>query len=100
MRVIARSALVHFYTTHPQGQEAREALLAWYDEARRAAWATPAAVKAQYRNASILKSGRVVFNVAGNKFRLVVAIHYNTAIVFVRFVGTHAEYDAIDANTV
>jgi len=100
MRVIARSALVHFYTTHVHGAEAREPLTVWYDEARRATWATPADVKAQYRSASILKGGRVVFNIAGNKFRLVVAIHYNTGIVFVRFVGTHAEYDAIDANTV
>ena len=100
MRVIARSTLVQFSTTHPQGAEAREPLNAWYDEARQATWTTPADIKAQYRNASILKSGRVVFNVAGNKFRLVVAIHYNKGIVFVRFVGTHAEYDAVDANTV
>ena len=67
---------------------------------RRAAWKTPADVKAKYGNASILKSGRVVFNIAGNKFRLVAAIHYHTGVVFIRFVGTHAEYDAIDANTV
>ncbi len=100
MRVIARSALVHFYTTHRQGAEAREPLTAWYDEVRRATWAAPADVKAQYRSASILKGGRVVFNIAGNKFRLVVAIHYNTGIVFIRFVGTHAAYDAIDAHTV
>lgn len=100
MRVIARSTLVTFTTTHPQGPTARESLNAWYAEATQAAWTTPADVKAQYRSASILKSGRVVFNIGGNKFRLVVAIHYNTGIVFVRFVGTHADYDAIDANTV
>lgn len=100
MRVIARSALVQFSRSHPRGAEAAGALNAWYDEARRATWATPADVKAQYRSASILRSGRVVFNIAGNKFRLVVAIHYDKSIVFVRFVGTHTEYDVIDANTI
>lgn len=100
MRVIARGALTTFVATHPKGEEAREALNAWYDEAKRATWKTPADVKAKYGNASILRSGRVVLNIAGNKFRLVAAIHYNKGIVFIRFVGTHAEYDAIDANTV
>ena len=69
-------------------------------EARQAVWQTPAAVKAQYRNASILQDGRVVFNIAGNKYRLVVRIRYDVQTIFVRFVGTHAEYDGTDARTI
>jgi mRNA interferase HigB len=100
MRVIALGTLRRFCDTHVHGEEARAPLMAWHAEAVAATWRTPADVKAQYRNASVLKSGRVVFNIGGNKFRLVVAIHFNKSIIFVRFVGTHAEYDAIDANTV
>lgn len=91
---------MNFWTRHPRGAEARESLRAWYDEARRATWRTPAEVKQQYRSASVLKGGRVVFNIAGNNFRLVAAIHYNTGILFVRFIGTHREYDAVDAETI
>lgn len=100
MRVIALRTLRQFWETHPRGGEAEAALLAWHTEAARADWATPAEVKVQYRNASVLKNGRVVFNVAGNKFRLVVRINYPYRVVYVRFVGTHSEYDAIDAATI
>lgn len=100
MRIIALRTLRQFWESHPQGREAEAALWAWYAEAARADWATPADVKAQYRQASVLKSGRVVFNVAGNKFRLVVRINYPYRVVYVRFVGTHAEYDAVDADAV
>jgi mRNA interferase HigB len=97
--VIALRTLRTFWSSHPQGRRAEEPLKAWYAEARRAMWTSPADVKARYRSASILKSGRVVFNVGGNAFRLVVHVHYGKQIVFVRFVGTHDEYDAIDAQT-
>src|SRR4051812_34759915 len=100
MRVIALRTLRQFWETRPRVREAEAALLAWHAEAERADWADPAEVKAQYRTASVLKSGRVVFNIAGNKFRLVVRINYPYRVVYVRFVGTHAEYDAIDADTV
>jgi mRNA interferase HigB len=63
-------------------------------------WASPAEVKREIRSASILKDGRVVFNVAGNKYRIVVWINYPYRIVYVRFIGTHAEHDRIDAQTV
>jgi mRNA interferase HigB len=66
----------------------------------KADWATPVAVKAQFRTASILKDGRVVFNLAGNKYRLVVWINYPYRVVYVRFIGTHRQYDAIDAQTI
>lgn len=100
MRVIALRTLRQFWETHPQGREAEAPLLAWHTEAARADWATPAEVKAQYRNASLLKNSRVVFNVAGNRFRLVVRINYPYRVVYIRFVGTHSEYDAIDVATI
>ena len=100
MRVIALRTLRQFWETHPRGREAEAALRAWHAEAERADWAGPADVKVQYRSASVLKGRRVVFNVAGNKFRLVVHINYPYRVVYVRFVGTHEEYDAIDVDTV
>jgi mRNA interferase HigB len=72
----------------------------WLDEARKATWSSPADIKAQYRNASILKSRRVVFNIKGNDYRLVVAVAYRFGALYIKFVGTHAHYDAIDADTV
>ena len=73
---------------------------AWYAEARHAEWVTPADVKAKYGNASILKEGRVVFNICGNEYRLVVWINYEFFTVYIRFIGTHAEYDDINAQTI
>jgi mRNA interferase HigB len=80
--------------------DAKRALEDWYVQVSRADWATPADVKAQYRDASILKGSRVVFNVCGNKYRLVVHINYPYRVVYIRFIGTHAQYDQIDAETV
>jgi mRNA interferase HigB len=101
MRVIARKTLQVFWERGSEFADAKGPLESWYAEAAAAKWTTPAQIKDQYRNASILKSNRVVFNIGGNKYRLVVAIHYRAdpGIVFVRFVGTHAEYDEIDAET-
>jgi mRNA interferase HigB len=80
--------------------EAKSELDAWRAEAKAADWATPADVKGKYGNASILKDGRVVFNICGNKYRLVVWINYEFRTIYIRFFGTHKEYDAIDAGTV
>ncbi|MBW1858149.1 MAG: type II toxin-antitoxin system HigB family toxin [Deltaproteobacteria bacterium] len=99
MHIIKRKTLVEFF--EKQGfQDAKGSLEAWFYEAKHAQWASPADVKVQYGSASILKGNRVVFNIAGNKYRLVVKINYDTKTVFVRFIGTHREYDKIDAEVI
>ena len=95
--MIAVSTLRAFWLLHP---DAEQPLKAWYEEAANASWTQPADIKAQYRSASVLKNRRVVFNIKGNDYRLVVAIAYKLQIVYVKFVGTHEEYDAIDAETI
>jgi mRNA interferase HigB len=80
--------------------DAREAALAWYRQVLRADWATPADVKNEIRSANILKDGRVVFNIAGNKYGIVVWINYPYRVVYVRFIGAHRDYDGIDAQTI
>lgn len=100
MRIIALSTLKAFWETRPGHEDAREPALAWYRHALRADWATPADVKADFRNASVLRDGRVVFNLGGNKYRLVVWINYPYRVLYIRFIGTHAEYDRIDARTI
>jgi mRNA interferase HigB len=97
LRIIARKTLVAYWTRAPN---AESGLAAWFTEVRAASWSSPADVKAKYGNASILKGGRVVFNIAGNKYRLVVWIRYEFHTVYIRFVGTHQEYNKIDAETV
>lgn len=97
MRVVAKRTLREFWERFP---EAEQALKAWHAEAVAAAWQSPAEIKARFRSASILKGSRVVFNICGNKYRLVVKISYKNAVVLIRFVGTHKEYDAIDAEVV
>ena len=97
MRVIAKRTLREFWERFP---DAEHALKSWHAEAEAAAWQSPAEIKIQYRSASILKDSRVVFNICGNKYRLVVRISYKNAVVFIRFVGTHKEYDMIDAEVV
>jgi mRNA interferase HigB len=99
VRVIAKSTLRAFWTK-PGRHDAEQPILTWYREAERADWSSPADVKRQHRSASILKNGRVVFNIAGNKYRLIAAVRYDLKVVFVRFVGTHAEYDTIDAQEI
>jgi mRNA interferase HigB len=100
MRIITKRTLRRFWESHPRGAEAERVLETWYRTARAAEWKTPTDVKASYGDASILKDSRVVFNIGGNKFRLVVRINYPYGTVYVRFVGTHAEYDCIDAETI
>lgn len=97
MRVISRKTLKEFWEKHAN---AEQPLRAWFHEARRSDWRTFKEIKARYRSADVLQGNRVVFNIKGNTYRLVVRIHYNTGIVFIRFVGTHAGYDRIDATTI
>ena len=100
MRIIALSTLKAFWENDPSYDDAIQPTLAWYRHALKANWTTPAEIKADFKNASILKDGRVVFNIAGNKYRLVVWINYAYSIVYIRFIGTHAQYDQIDAQTI
>jgi mRNA interferase HigB len=100
MRVIALSTLKAFWAGNARYKDAEQPALAWYRDVLQAQWAAPAAVKAQFRSASILKDGRVVFNLAGNKCRLVVWINYPYRVVHIRFIGTHRQYDTIDAQAV
>ena len=97
MRVIAKRTLKQFWELKPEYGDSRTSLEAWYAEAIRANWSTPQKIKSQFRSASILKNSRVVFNIAGNKYRLIVSIDYRRQVCFIKFVGTHKEYDFIDA---
>jgi mRNA interferase HigB len=100
MRVIALSALRAFLNQGLAYRDAREPLMAWYRQVKAADWVTPAEVKRAIGSASILKDGRVVFNIAGNKYRIVVRINYPYRVVYVRFIGTHRQYDGIDAQII
>lgn len=100
MRVIALSTLKAFWTQRAGHDDVVQPALAWYRDVVKADWANPAALKAQFGTASILKDGRAVFNLAGNKYRLVVWINYPYRVVYIRFIGSHAEYDRIDAQTI
>lgn len=99
MRIIAKSTLKKFWED-PTNSDARGPLESWYEEALKAQWISPQAVKAQYRNASICGNNRVVFNIGGSKYRLIVEMQYRAGIVWVKFIGTHADYDKIDAESV
>jgi mRNA interferase HigB len=100
MRIIALGTIKVFLAGSSSRADAREPLMAWHRQAKAADWATPADVKREIATASILRDGRVVFNVAGNKYRVVVWINYPYRVVYIRFIGTHRQYDAIDAQTV
>lgn len=97
MRIISRKILREFWESHP---DIRQPLQAWYADVKQAQWASPQEIKNAYRSASILPNNRVVFNIKGNQYRIIVAIKYDFRIVYVRFVGTHAEYDKVDATTI
>jgi mRNA interferase HigB len=100
MRVIALSTLKRFWEGKAGRANAREPLLAWHRHVVRADWASPSDVKRDFGKASILRDGRVVFDISGNSYRLVVWINFPYRVVYVRFIGTHAEYDEIDAQTI
>jgi mRNA interferase HigB len=97
MRVISRKRLRAFAERYA---DAKPGLDSWFHEAEGADWRTPADVKQQYATASILKHRRVVFNIGGTKYRLVVKINYDYRVVYIRFIGTHEEYDKIDAEII
>ena len=97
MRIVARSTLREFWEIQA---EAEPALRAWIDDVAQANWQTPADIKSIYANASIIANNRVVFNIKGNKYRLIVHVRSDISIIFIRFVGTHAEYDKVDAATI
>lgn len=97
MKIVSLKILREFWILHPN---AEQHLKAWVDEVKRATWTQPADIKAKYRSASILKNRRIVFNIKGNDYRLVVAVAYRFSAVYIKFIDTHAQYDAIDAETI
>ncbi|WP_045114531.1 type II toxin-antitoxin system HigB family toxin [Microscilla marina] len=97
MRVIARRTLREFWESHADSEEA---LKSWYHEAEKANWETPNDIKREYPSASILVDNRFVFNIKGNHYRLIVRINFEVKIIWIRFIGTHAEYDKVNADTV
>ena len=97
MRLIAKKTLLTFIAQYP---EVEQSLLTWHKEVKNATWATPSDIKLKYPSASILNNSRVVFNLKGNNYRLVVRINYGAKIVWIRFIGTHSQYDKIDANKI
>ena len=99
MRIITKRTLREFWQASRQHRDAKGPLQAWHAECRKARWKNPHELKAQFRHASLLKNNRVVFNIAGNKYRLIVSMDYVRQAMFVTFVGTHAQYDDIDAET-
>ena len=99
MRIISRSALREFWE-NPKYQDSEQPLKAWFDEAKKANWKTPGDIKKKYGNASFVANNRVVFNIHGNKYRLVVAMKYSFGLCYIRFVGTHKQYDEIDVETI
>ena len=96
-RIIAKRTLREFWTKHADSEQY---LKTWYETAKTSNWKSPSEVKETYANASILKDSRVVFNVKGNSYRLVVKFNYERQWAFIRFIGTHAEYDRIDADKI
>lgn len=96
-RIIAKSTLRQFWERHPDSEQY---LKTWYETAMNSYWKSPRDVKQSYANASILKDGRIVFNIRGNSYRLIVKFNFEHQIAFIRFVGTHSEYNQIDANSI
>ena|ERR1017187_6954520 len=97
MRVIAKKTLRTFWEKH---NDCAEQLKTWYKEAVEAAWHSPSAISKEYPSASILQDNRIVFNIKGNKYRLIVKFNYKYGWAWIRFIGTHAEYDKINANKI
>lgn len=99
MRIIAFKTIREFFEKSEYA-DSETSLRAWYHDLKRAEWKNSNELKQQYKNASIVGEGRVVFNIKGNDYRLVVAIDYEFQVVFIRFIGTHKQYDKIDAKTI
>ncbi len=97
MRIISRRVLREFWEKHP---DASVALQTWFHDVEHAKWNSPADIKTVYRNASFVANNRIVFNIKGNHYRLVVVVLYQYGLVYIRFVGTHQEYDSIDVTSI
>ena len=97
MRVLSKKTLREYWEKH---SDCEEQLKSWYEETNEARWQNHGDIKREYPSASILRDNRIVFNIKGNKYRLVVKINYKYNIVWIRFIGTHAEYDKIDSETI
>jgi len=100
MRIISKRTLRRFWESNPKYEDSKGQLEAWHAEVIKADWNTPQDVKAQFRSASIIKDSRVIFNIKGNDYRLIVKINYPYHIVYIRFIGTHKQYDQIDVENV
>ncbi len=99
MRIISRATLREFWE-NPKYSDAEQPLKAWFDEVKHEVWKSTQDIKSKYRNASFIANNRVIFNIHGNKYRLIVAVRYDISIVFIKFIGTHKQYDEIDASTI
>jgi len=97
LRVISKKILREFWEKH---SDSEQQLKSWFQETSNAEWNSPNDIKMEYPSASILSNNRVVFNIKGNKYRLIVRINYDYKMAWIRFVGTHAAYDKIDANKI
>ena len=97
MRIIARSTLREFWEKYPDSEQS---LKAWFYDVKGANWQSPSDIKNVYANASIIANNRVVFNIRGNRYRLIVHVRYDIGIVFIRFIGTHQDYDKIDSTII
>ena len=97
MRIIARSTLREFWQKYPDSEQS---LKAWFYDVKSSNWQSPSEIKNVYANASIIANNRVVFNIRGNRYRLIVHVRYDIGIVFIRFIGTHQDYDKIDSTTI
>jgi mRNA interferase HigB len=96
-RILAKSTLREFWTKHPDSEQY---LKTWFETAMNSDWKSPNDIKRTYATASILKDGRIVFNIKGNSYRLIVRFNFAYQMAFIRFIGTHSEYDKIDADSV
>lgn len=97
MRIIAKGTLRKFWTDH---KDCEEQLKSWYNEVSKTNWNSPHELKKEYPSASILEDNRIVFNIKGNNYRLIVKINYEYKIIWIKFIGTHSEYDKINANKI
>ena len=99
MRIISRATLRDFWDNHKY-RDAEQPIKAWFDEVKNETWKSPQDIKRKYGHASFIANNRVVFNIHGNKYRLIVAVRYDISIVFIKFIGTHKQYDKIDASII
>lgn len=99
MRVIAIKTIKEFWSK-PKNKDSEQALKSWFWETKKENWKTPNDIRRKYKNVSILKNNRAIFNIKGNKYRLVIAIKYEFQIIFIRFIGTHEEYDKINVEKI